>query len=120
LRNHDILSNTQRQERFVKNRVFRFISLIAVCSMFAAVLTYSRAMAENPGDTYEESNICTLDTQDTGASDEALFSSAVLPEADDVEALACTYASCRTSSDCPDDHPAAPFFCGSNRCCVPL
>lgn len=106
----------------MKNRVYRFITLIAVCSMFAAVLTYSRAMAENPGDTYEESNICTpdmSDTSDTGAFDEAPFSSAVMSEVDDVEALACTYASCRVSSDCPAGHPAAPFFC-ANRCCVPL
>ena len=101
------------------NRVYRFITLIAVCTMFAAVLTYSRALAENSGDSYEESNICTVDTQDTGTFDEALFSSAVLPEADDVEGLTCNYASCRVSTDCPADHPAAPFFC-ANRCCVPL
>lgn len=103
----------------MKNRFYRFLTLIAVCSVFAAVLTYSRAMAENPGDIYEESNICTVDTYDTGILDEAPVSSAVLPEPDDVEGLACTYASCRTSADCPADHPAAPFFC-ANRCCVPL
>ena len=101
------------------NRIYRFITSIALCSMFAAVLTYSSAMAENPGDTYEESNICLPDPQDTGASDEAIFSSAALPESDDADGLACTYASCRISADCPADHPAAPFFC-ANRCCVPL
>ena len=93
--------------------------MIAACTMLAAVLSYSRAMAENPGDTYEESNICTVDTQDTSTIDEAPISSVVLPESEDWEPLACTYASCRTSADCPADHPAAPFFC-SNRCCVPF
>src|SRR5687768_5203800 len=97
----------------MKNRFYRFLTLIAVCSVFAAVLTYSRAMAENPGDIYEESNICTVDTYDTGFLDEAPVSSAVLPESDDVEGLACTYASCRISADCPADHPAAPFFCAN-------
>lgn len=103
----------------MKNRMYRFITSIAVCSMFAAVLTYSSAMAENPGDVYEESNIGTLDTYDTGAFEESTVSSVVAPGSEEAEPLACTYASCRTSADCPDDHPAAPFFC-ANRCCVPL
>lgn len=103
------------------NHLYRFITLIAVCSMFAAVLTYSRAMAENPGDLYEEGNICTLDAPDTGTFEEAPVSSIVSPASDDVETLACTYAPCRTSNDCPDDHPAAPFFCNlGNHCCAPL
>jgi hypothetical protein len=105
----------------VTNHMYRFITLIAVCSLFAAVLTYSRAMAENPGDIYEdeESNICMLDTDDSGAFEEAPISSVVTPDSDDVEALACTYGSCRVAADCPAGHPAAPFFC-ANRCCVPL
>ena len=117
--NHDLLSNTREQESYVTNQMYRFITLIAVCSMFAAVLTYSRAMAENPGDIYEESNICMPDTHDTGAFEEAPVSSVVAPGSEDVETLGCTYASCRVSADCPADHPAAPFFC-ANRCCVPL
>lgn len=103
----------------MKRHIYRFITSIAICSVLAAVLTYSLAMAENPGAVYDESNICTVEGTDTGFLDEAPISSVVLPESEDIEPLACTYASCRISADCPADHPAAPFFC-ANRCCVPL
>jgi hypothetical protein len=103
----------------VTKHVYRLITLIALCSMFAAVLTYSRAMAENPGDVQPESSMCMLDTSDAGAVEEAAVSSADATWSDDEESLACNYASCRVSSDCPASHPAAPFFC-ANRCCVPL
>jgi hypothetical protein len=104
----------------VTKPAYRLITLIALCSMFVAALTYSRAMAENPGDVSQESSMCMLDTSDAGTFEEAAVSSADTAWADDEDFLGCTYASCRTSSDCPDDHPAAPFFCGANRCCVPL
>ena len=100
------------------NHVYRFITCIAVCSLIAALLTYSRAMAGNPDDLQEEVNMCTLNTHDTGSFEEAPVSSAVSPASDDEESLGCTYASCRFSP-CPADHPAAPFAC-INGCCVPL
>jgi hypothetical protein len=103
----------------VTKHAYRLITLIALCSMFAAVLTYSRAMAENPGDVQPESSMCMLDTSDAGAIEEAAVSSADADWQADEDFLGCTYASCRVSSDCPADHPAAPFFC-ANRCCVPL
>jgi hypothetical protein len=101
------------------DHMYRFITLIALCSLVAAVLTDSRAMAENPGDIYGESNMCTLDTRGAGSFEEAPVSTAISPAPDDVESLACTYGSCRFSAECPADHPAAPFAC-INRCCVPL
>lgn len=108
--------------------MYRIITLIAACSMVAAVLGYSRAIAENPSDTAQEIeqaiNVCTLDPAlDPRATEslEAAPVSSAVPASDDVVVNACTYASCRTSSDCPDDHPAAPFFCNpQNRCCAPL
>jgi hypothetical protein len=103
----------------VTKHAYRFIALLAIFSLVAAVLTYSRAMAEKPGDFHEESNICLPEISDTGAFEEATVSSDLAAASDDVEFLGCTYASCRVSADCPDDHPAAPFFC-ANRCCVPL
>lgn len=99
------------------NKISRLITLIAVCGMFAAVLTYSRAMAENPSDIYEEGSICTADTLDNDTFEVAPVSNAV-PASDDVDINACRWGWCNTASDCPDDSPAAPFFC-SNNCCVP-
>lgn len=99
------------------NHVVRFIALIAVASLVAALLTYSRAMAENPVDLQEEVNMCTPDTPDTGSFEESTVYSAVSP-AEDEQGLGCTYASCR-STPCPTNHPAAPFACVSG-CCVPL
>lgn len=101
--------------------VYRIITLIAVCTMFAAALSYSRAMAENPGDLAEESNICALDTTlDIIDTVEVAPVSSAVAASDDVVINACTWASCRTSADCPQDHPAAPFFCNpNNNCCAP-
>lgn len=100
--------------------IYRIITMVAVCSMLAAVLTYSRAMAEDPSDAGAESNICMLDALDTGTLDLAPISSPV-PAADDVEINACAYGSCTTTSDCPKRHPAAPFACATSiGCCVPL
>lgn len=101
----------------MKKNMYRIIISIAACSMLAAVLTYSRAMAENPGDTYEEANICT--SADTAAfEEEAPMSTAVAPEAEDGENLRCTFGVC---GNCPEDHPAGPFFCNPlNGCCAPL
>ena len=102
----------------MKKHMYRIITSIAVCTMLAAVLSYSRAIAENPGEIQED-NICTLDTADIGAFEEATFSSVALTDVDDTEVLRCSYGSCRISPDCPTDHPAGPFFCRMG-CCTPL
>lgn len=102
--------------------IYRIVTLIAVCTMFAAALSYSLAMAENPSDIQEEGNICALDTTlDIIDTVEVAPVSSAEPASDDVVINACTWASCRTSSDCPQDHPVAPFFCNlQNHCCAPL
>jgi len=98
----------------VKKQFHRMFLLAALCGLLAAFLTLSSASAEEPSVTVDESAFCEADT--AAADDSMLFSEAV-PASDD-EVLACNYASCRRSADCPSSHPAAPFFC-MNNCCVP-
>ena len=103
----------------MKHPVYRIITAIALCSLFAAAFTYTRAMADNPADTHEQSNMCSVDTQGTATADEAPVWSEAVPASGDNDTLACTYASCSPTKACPRNHPAAPFAC-VNTCCVPL